>query len=373
MDFVRVLVRVETALIMCGCLVQAAVDALMGAADGRLLFASEALTVAAIALVAFVPHRADARRIPVTALAVASLIGLGAFPWQGLVMLALLGMLGSRLALAYGARGALAAWLVSAAGIGLRCFVQAAALKSPLWLFLYSTATVLMLLAVLFSALALLATALREVRCSARRLADAAAAQERARIALDLHDALGHGLTTLGVQLQAAERLADADPLKARAYVARGAATANALLDDVRETVGLLRGSPRAASFEAMMRELFEDFAQLDGVRFEWSVAVAGEPSGAAALALFRVVQEALTNVVRHARAASVRAAVSAAGDALDVSVVDDGVGFDVAAATRGTGIASMRERVTALGGTMTIVSAARQGTRLRVVLPLRS
>ena len=374
MDLVRVLRRIEAAAIVFGCVAQTVVLFLLrGPFEPDALVASTALSALAIACILSFPHHADRRRLPALALGAAAVIALGGFPFQGLVMLALLGVLGSRTAIAYGFAGAAAAWVVSALAIGLRSYAQMLVLHTPFWLFVYSASNILMLLAILFGALALLATALHQVRAYASRAAETAALDERARIALDLHDSLGHGLTTLGVQLQTADRLQDIDPPKSRAYVHRAMTTAATLLEDVRETLSVLRREPRGdGRLTAMVEGLFSDFAHVDGIDFAYSIDVAREPAGATGIALFRAVQEALTNVMRHAGATRVRASVAGTNDGLDVRIEDDGMGFDAAASEGGSGLASMQERVKAVGGTVSVSSGAERGTTVRVMLPLQ-
>ncbi|HSS59144.1 MAG TPA: ATP-binding protein, partial [Solirubrobacteraceae bacterium] len=86
----------------------------------------------------------------------------------------------------------------------------------------------------------------------------------------------------------------------------------------------------------------------------------------------YRVVQESLTNVVKHAHASSVDIDVRCAGDAVEVSVADDGVGFDTeATAEDGFGLAGMRERVELAGGELSVLRGAGAGTVIRVRLPL--
>jgi two-component system sensor histidine kinase UhpB len=98
--------------------------------------------------------------------------------------------------------------------------------------------------------------------------------------------------------------------------------------------------------------------------------------SGRVEIAIYRVVQEALTNVARHARARRVTITASAAAKALTLTVADDGVGFDISAppattADRGLGLLGIRERLAAIGGTLQIDSRPRHGTRLIVTVPL--
>jgi signal transduction histidine kinase len=89
--------------------------------------------------------------------------------------------------------------------------------------------------------------------------------------------------------------------------------------------------------------------------------------------ALYRIAQEALHNVVKHARASTVRVRLSSSADHLTLEIGDDGVGFDPAGEFPGhLGLRSMRERMAGLGGSLTIESTPGQGTRTRAVVPLR-
>ncbi|HEY0798295.1 MAG TPA: histidine kinase, partial [Candidatus Baltobacteraceae bacterium] len=127
----------------------------------------------------------------------------------------------------------------------------------------------------------------QQLQAYAVQAAHTAALEERARIALDVHDALGHGLTTLSVQLQSAARLRAQDAQKADAYVERAMATASLLLEDVRETVSVLRRDPDGAEcFSDRARKLFTDFSQMDLLECTWHVALEQEPNGPIGIAL---------------------------------------------------------------------------------------
>jgi two-component system sensor histidine kinase UhpB len=132
------------------------------------------------------------------------------------------------------------------------------------------------------------------------------------------------------------------------------------------ETVGL----------EETLRWLAEQHQQRTGITTEVLGHLQGV-SGDLAIACFRVVQEALTNVVRHAQARHVWIELRQSDNTLDLAVRDDGVGFDVArtttqAVTRGhLGLLGMRERVQILGGNVEVHSQTGKGTRIRVSLPL--
>jgi signal transduction histidine kinase len=219
-----------------------------------------------------------------------------------------------------------------------------------------------------------LQAAQQQLREYAQHAAARATLEERARVALDLHDALGHGLTTLSVQLQSVERLRGRDDEKAQAFLRLANGTALSLLADLRETVAVLRDRPEGvAPFSTLVETLFSDFSRSDLLEFRWSVVVSHEPPHAASLTFLRVLQEALTNVARHAGARHLDASV--VGDAQQVTAIiqDDGHGFSPTANPPGNGLSSMRERLASLGGQFRVESTEGGGTTLHATMPLHS
>jgi signal transduction histidine kinase len=128
-------------------------------------------------------------------------------------------------------------------------------------------------LALLFANIALMAT-------YAQNNARQAASEERANIALDLHDSLGHGLTILGAQLETADRLRGTQPEKFEAYVRRAASVARDLLDNVRETVAILHDDANVSHvpFRSLLDRIHRDFASAYDLRLSWNVTVSHEP-----------------------------------------------------------------------------------------------
>lgn len=179
---------------------------------------------------------------------------------------------------------------------------------------------------------------------------------ERERVARDVHDVLGHSLTALSVKAELAARLIDIDPARAKQELESIQATARQALAEVRATVGGLRAGNLEAELAAAPRVLADA-----GITTTVDGTVADtDPRHRALLAW--VLREAVTNVVRHSRARSVRIELGPAG----IVVVDDGRGCDGA---EGNGLRGMRERVTGVGGTLD-VGPATPGTRVEVVLP---
>lgn len=199
---------------------------------------------------------------------------------------------------------------------------------------------------------------------------------ERRRIAADLHDGLGQSLTSVQLRLAAIEQ-ATAEPV-VRERVAATRSVVGAALDDIRRLVRDTR--PPALDdlgLAAALENLLDDVAGAAGL--ESSFACTGDRPGRLPApietAVFRAVQEALTNAVRHAGAVRVDVTMHRAAAALVVTVVDDGGGFDVAAARRATpqpfGILGMQERTAALGGDVEISSRPGRGTTVVVRIPL--
>jgi signal transduction histidine kinase len=202
-----------------------------------------------------------------------------------------------------------------------------------------------------------------------RRLAEARQ-DERLDIARDLHDELGHGLMALLLTLSATDRVVnDADVAVQRADATRLAA---GLLDRLRAVVGQMREPvPSALALVPALQDLVSAVADR---RFEIRLAVEGceaPVEGSRALAVLRLVQEAITNAVRHGGQAlsiiEVRVGRAAQGG-LTVAVRDDGSGAETV--TPGNGLKGMRERLARLGGSIRWHSSAGGGFQLDAELP---
>jgi two-component system sensor histidine kinase UhpB len=217
-----------------------------------------------------------------------------------------------------------------------------------------------------------------ERRDSAR---DALHAQEaeRVRIARELHDEVGQTLTAVVLQLERAVRELPADKLEA---VVEARELARTAAEEVREIARRLR--PEALDdlgIASALVSLAAGSARHAGVRVAHAIDADLPPLGDdAELVVYRVAQEALTNVARHAgadaaelRLAAVRARPGAAPTAVELTVADRGAGFDPAAIAHGgeRGIRGMRERAVLIGATLAVESAPGDGTRVRLTVPL--
>ena len=208
---------------------------------------------------------------------------------------------------------------------------------------------------------------------AARRRAD----EERLRIARELHDVLAHSISVINVQAGVGLALLDSDPEQARTALTTIKAASKEALGEVRQVLDTLRtpgDAPRAPA--PGLDRLPELVEQAAGAGL--TVEVRGEApklSPGADLAAFRIVQEALTNVVRHSgsRHARVRVDVDGADGALRLRVDDDGPATGADAGGSGNGLAGMRERAAALGGTIEAGPRADGGFRVLAVLPLKA
>jgi signal transduction histidine kinase len=207
----------------------------------------------------------------------------------------------------------------------------------------------------------------------ARRKAD----EERLRIARELHDVLAHNISLINVQSGVALHLMDERPEQARiALEAINQASADALRE-VRSVLNVLRGSqeepPRAPTAGLERVDELVSRAAAAGVGVSLEVQGDRRPLPASIdLAAFRIVQESLTNIVRHAEAGSAKVQLSYGDVDLTVQIEDDGRGL-VAQAGDGSGIAGMRDRATALGGELEAGPQPTGGFRVRARLPFGS
>ena len=201
-----------------------------------------------------------------------------------------------------------------------------------------------------------------------RRLAD-----ERLRIARELHDTLAHSLVAINVRASVAADLGDTqDPSAALHDIKAASATA---LRDLRDTLGLLRergdAAPTAPALDLESLPGLIDNARAAGLRTDAELEIDGaHVPPAIGRAAFRLVQESLTNVLRHAEASSALVRVAERDGVLTIEVTDDGRPNGTAASP-GHGLRGMAERATALGGSVDAGPRREGGWRVSAELPL--
>ncbi|MGH3508302.1 MAG: sensor histidine kinase [Nocardioidaceae bacterium] len=201
--------------------------------------------------------------------------------------------------------------------------------------------------------------------------------EERLRIARELHDTVAHHMSLINMQASVALHVLDRRPEQAEVALGVIRDASKEGLDELRSLVAVLRDEQHAAPREptATLRSLDEvlERTQTAGLSVDKVVTGAERPLPTAVeLAAYRIVQEAITNILRHADASRVRVVLDYRDVELDVQVEDDGRGLEVAATSTGSGVLGMRERAQSLGGTLHVDRSSLGGTRVAAVLPLR-
>ena len=193
-----------------------------------------------------------------------------------------------------------------------------------------------------------------------------AVAQERIRLSRDLHDSVKQRVFAMIMQLGTAQVLLDREPGRAREAVDHAEQLARQAGSELNLVIHELRpvdlddqGLPEA------LRGYARDWSGQSGIRAQVTVSgpVPEEPD--VAYGLLRIAQEAMANVARHSQADSVLIDLRGLGHAAELSIVDDGVGFEPHRCVRGIGLASMRERAEALGGELAVESAPGRGASI--------
>ncbi|GAA2376801.1 sensor histidine kinase [Dactylosporangium salmoneum] len=215
------------------------------------------------------------------------------------------------------------------------------------------------------------ATLEREQAAATRLAVD----RERARLARELHDVVTHNVSVMVVQAGAARKVMDTAPELAREALLSVEAGGRAAMTELRQVIGLL--TVDADGTDLAPQPGLDQIPALAGRVRETGVPVTlsvetPEVSPGVGLAAYRVVQEALTNAVKHAAGASVHVGVAAAGGVLRVEVVDDGGEVSPGAKGSGRGLAGLRERLAVYGGTLTAGPRPTGGFRVVAEIPLQ-
>jgi signal transduction histidine kinase len=203
----------------------------------------------------------------------------------------------------------------------------------------------------------------------------AAVEQEQARIAREVHDIVAHDLSVIVAQAAAARRVLDRRPETARNVLASVEAVGRDALDGLRRLVGLLRteGLRSERAPQPTLERLPWLLAQVERAGLPVQLTIRGQPRPLPAtveLNAFRIVQEALTNTLKHAGPTRATVTLEYGDESLGIEVRDGGRG-DRAAATAGYGLISMRQRVTMLGGHLVTGSNGGPGFRVSARLPV--
>jgi signal transduction histidine kinase len=219
----------------------------------------------------------------------------------------------------------------------------------------------------------------RALLADRERTAELAVVEERARIARELHDVVAHSIGLMVVQAGAARRVLDTDPLGAAGAITQVVETGRRTLTELRLILGVLRQDTTDTVYEpqpglAALPDLIE---RLAATSLHVVVRVEGTPSELPSgidLSAYRIIQESLTNVLRHADANSAEVTLTWAPDALSITIADDGRGPLVGVASEGGGghgLLGMRERAGLVGGTLAATSRPGGGFLVTATLPM--
>jgi len=175
--------------------------------------------------------------------------------------------------------------------------------------------------------------------------------EERNRIARDIHDNLGHNMTALIMQLQMADHYLQFDSLKSRKLLINSIRTAKDSLKGIREVVETLRGSTTSLTPDKALEVLTEDFSEKTGASIDLKIEGNVTDNQEALNAMYHILQEGLTNAIRHGHASKIWVQVKYTDKSIVFSIKDNGSGAENI--KEGYGIKGIRERINALGGSV--------------------
>lgn len=217
-----------------------------------------------------------------------------------------------------------------------------------------------------------LAIANARIRNYALKAEELATLQERNRIAREIHDSLGHSLTTLNLYLEMSLKLAQIQPERAQQSLTEAKRLGSIALQDVRQSVAALRSAPfPSQNLPIALQKLVDEFEHSNQIPCTCKLDLPPQLSTEIATALYRIIQEALTNISKYARASRVSTIIEFDTKYLRLTIDDDGCGFDPQPDRAGFGIQGMRERVIALNGQFELISAPHQGCQILATIPL--
>jgi len=212
----------------------------------------------------------------------------------------------------------------------------------------------------------------QQLRQYSLRIENQATLQERNRIAREIHDGLGHTLSAQTIQINNALLLWESNNDKALIFVKQSKQLAAEALLEIRRSLSVLRSNPlQGQALNSAIEKLLTDFQQTTGIKPDYKIDLPPSLPTDVNTTLYRIVQESLTNICKHAQATSVTIGLIAQGHMIHLSIEDNGKGFNPTQNTTGFGLQGMRERAIALGGQLNIHSKSGTGCSIRVTLPL--
>ena len=215
-----------------------------------------------------------------------------------------------------------------------------------------------------------LALANEQLRTYAQKVEELATVQERNRIARDIHDSLGHALTSLNIQMQTAVRLWNKEPVQAHSFLTQAQSLGKIAMQEVRKSISTLREDVKEQPLEAKIETLVNDYRKGTGLSICTNICRCRSIPKPVAKAIYRIVQESLTNIFKYAEATEVQIQLKTTSKEFFISVEDNGKGFDPKQNSSGFGLRGMEERVTAVNGELEIITSPGRGCCIEVRFP---
>jgi NarL family two-component system sensor histidine kinase LiaS len=205
-----------------------------------------------------------------------------------------------------------------------------------------------------------------------KRRQEMAVSEERNRLARDLHDSAKQQALAASFQLGTAITLFDREPETAKNHMIEADHLVNSVRVELTDLIHELRPPMmNGQDFAVTLNDYAIEWAHQSGIEVNVDVQVNNGLSLESKQTLFRILQEALANVARHSAAQSVDISLSSSVDVVQLTITDDGGGFDTSAQHDGMGLNSMWERAESLNGEFTVESELGEGTRITVTLPM--
>ncbi|BAY47525.1 integral membrane sensor signal transduction histidine kinase [Scytonema sp. HK-05] len=211
----------------------------------------------------------------------------------------------------------------------------------------------------------------KQLREYALRIEDQATLQERNRIAREIHDGLGHTLAAQTIQINNALLFWQSNNDKALTFVKQAKQLGAEALLEIRRSVSVLRSKPlQGQSLESAIEKLLTNFQQTTGIKPSYKINLPLSLPTELNTTLYRIVQESLTNIYKHAQATGVTVELLSHAGMIHLVIEDNGKGFNPTQNTTGFGLQGMRERASALGGELNLHSQPGTGCRICVSFP---
>jgi signal transduction histidine kinase len=217
-----------------------------------------------------------------------------------------------------------------------------------------------------------LAIANQRIRNYALKAEENGSLQERNRIAREIHDSLGHSLTALNLHLEMAVKLSQLQPERSREVLIEAKRLGSIALQDVRQSVSALRSDPFAdRDLASAINKLADDFKFSNHLQPICDLEIPPNLPQSTNIIIYRIVQEALTNISKHARASEVIIEIKTQSNTVELRIIDNGRGFVPSHNTTGFGLQGMRERVLSLQGQFEMMSTPDRGCQIVAIIPV--